>query len=66
MKPGFKTTEFWVTLATNLIGLLVLFGVVGPEQQEELVQAAGGLVSAISSAAYAISRGNAKVNNGGG
>lgn len=65
MKPGFKTTEFWVALLTSIIGLGALFGVVGPEQQGELVQASGGLVAAITTAAYAVSRGRAKTNGQG-
>jgi len=32
MKPGFLTSEFWVTVGINIVGLLALFGVFTPEQ----------------------------------
>jgi len=30
VKPGIKTTEFWMTLAANIIGILILAGVFTP------------------------------------
>lgn len=32
MKPGYQTSEFWLTLAAQIIPLLVLLGVLTPEQ----------------------------------
>ena len=29
-KPGIKTTEFWMTIAANLVGILILTGVFTP------------------------------------
>ncbi len=63
MKAGYKTTEFWTMLATSVVGLLVAFGVIGPEEQEAIVNAIGGAIVAISQAAYAVSRGLAKGGN---
>ena len=34
MKPGYLTTEFWMTLAANGIGLLILLGWIGPDQSD--------------------------------
>ena len=58
MKPGYKTTEFWMTALAALVGLLMtsnLFAI-------ESVWAKGlGLVAAgLASAGYAVSRGMAK------
>lgn len=67
MTAGMKTTEFWLSLAVALTGLLVALGVIGPDEAEianewvaGVVQAAGVLVMAISSGMYASSRGTAK------
>jgi len=64
MKPGWKTTEFWKSIATNIIGLLAVLGVFTPEQSSDLIQAvgelAGAIILAISTGSYAISRGMAK------
>jgi hypothetical protein len=50
-KAGYKTTEFWVTIAIS--GLTVLGGIPMPDKYNGLVVAALG-------AAYALSRGIAK------
>jgi hypothetical protein len=53
MKPGWKTTEFWVTIL-GVIGAATagLENIVSPT--------VAGIMMAISSAAYALSRGLAK------
>ena len=50
-KKGYKTTEFWLTVATSV--LVLLNGIPLPEQYEGFVIAALGAV-------YALSRGVAK------
>jgi len=71
MKPGYQTTEFWVTLASQVVGMLLLLGVVTPAQQEVLGIATGkaggianeviGIVTMVGSAfGYNLSRGMAK------
>jgi hypothetical protein len=71
MKQGYKTTEFWVTLASQVVGILLLTGVVTPEQSEVLGIAAGkgggianeviGIITMVGSAfGYNVSRGLAK------
>lgn len=54
MKPGWKTTEFWVTVATSL---WAMFG-------QSLPAAAQGVVVAVASAAYAVSRAVVKASDG--
>lgn len=71
MKPGFKTTEFWVTLLVQALGILALTGVLTPEMSatigeqgqivvEAIGQIAGALMAAISATGYAKARGEAK------
>lgn len=66
MKAGYKTTEFWLTLAVQVMAVLVTLGVITPEQQsifaDSLEKILGALVMAISAGSYAISRGFAKKN----
>ena len=50
-KPGIRTTEFWLTVATSL--LVVVDGLPLPEKYE-------GAVVALLGAVYALSRGIAK------
>ena len=35
-KPGYKTTEFWVTIIVQILGIATLMGYVTPEQQSAL------------------------------
>ncbi len=63
-KPGIKTTEFWVTLATSIVSVLVLSGVikaqnVGP-MNEAMVQIAGAVALIISNLNYIWSRASVK------
>jgi len=63
-KPGYKTTEFWVTLAVQFVGLFAALGYVMPDQSSALSTAAiqiGGAVSMVAAAfGYSLSRGMAK------
>ena len=67
-KSGYKTTEFWVSLATSAFGVLVALGFVSQVEATELINSveviAGSLITAISTGIYAISRGKAKSSNG--
>jgi hypothetical protein len=47
MKPGFFTSEFFVTIATALGSIAVAFGVVTQAESSELVSAIGAVVSAV-------------------
>ena len=58
-KPGITTTEFWVTLITSITGAVsVLAG--HAINLPVNVQVAAGIAAAISTAAYAVSRGRLK------
>ena len=54
MKPGIKTTEFWLSLAILVAGLVLL------GRDSETYQAIGGVLVAASGMGYSISRGLAK------
>ena len=58
MKPGYKTTEFWMTALAAVVGLLMTSEMF----IDDSVWAKGlGLVAAgLASAGYAVSRGMAK------
>ena len=63
-KPGYKTTEFWVTVMLQIIGLTAALGYITPEQAEVLSDAnvqLGGIVMMVAGAfGYNLSRGIAK------
>lgn len=67
MKAGIKTTEFWVTVCVQIVGLLAAFGVFTPEQTSGLVKMIPMLVGlvtmAVSQLGYAVSRGNTKMGS---
>ena len=64
MKNGWKTTEFWVSIAACLAGIGSTMGVFTPEQASTTVQGIaqiGGVFAMVAAAfGYNISRGNAK------
>lgn len=57
MKPGWRTTEFWMTAAANVVGLLMTSGafVEGP-----IFRALGMAAMVLSTLGYTYSRGKAK------
>jgi len=63
-KPGYKTTEFWVTVAAKVVALLAALGVFTPEQASTVTQAVvqlGGVVGMVAASfGYSIARGSAK------
>lgn len=60
IKPGWKTTEFWIALVTNIVAVGVLTGRIAPEMAAETTNAAGqiaaGIIAAISNAVYIFGR----------
>ncbi len=57
-KPGYKTTEFYLSLAATLLSTLFASGVLGSGGTDLAI--AGLLASALTAAGYSVSRGNAK------
>lgn len=61
MKPGWKTSEFWLSLLTSALGIFALLGGHGvPPQVQGVIATAGAVLATGSTAAYAVSRGLAK------
>lgn len=62
-KPGYQTSEFWLTVVTSTFALLAAFGVIGPDWaklHEQAVQALALLAAALAPGLYAIARGITK------
>ena len=57
-KPGYKTTEFWLSAAATLISLAFASGVISEGSQIEKV--VGFIAAALASLGYSVSRGIAK------
>jgi hypothetical protein len=58
MKPGYKTTEFWIAAAASILGIVIASGVITPDSAwDRLV---GMATMALSSMGYSVSRGVAK------
>lgn len=55
LKAGYKTTEFWLTVATEV-------GILAAAVADALPPKWAAVASAASGAAYAVARGLAKVN----
>lgn len=58
VKPGVKTTEFWITIVTAVIGMALLtYGVV---TGKEIAIIIGGSMAGVPVAGYSVSRGSVK------
>ena len=66
-KPGWKTTEFWTSIASALSGVLFLAGYFTPTEANEVIASvekiAGSLMVIGPTIAYALARGKTKQNS---
>ncbi len=60
IKPGWKTTEFWLTSLTVLASLLWGADVVDPDSAGTANKVFGFVVAALGAVGYTVSRGLAK------
>ena len=64
MKSGYKTTEFWISLGTSVVGLLVLLGIITPDKSTEIMtiiqQVLAVAMIVLPQFGYTLSRGKAK------
>ena len=64
LKPGYKTSEFWVTIGTQIISLAAAFGLLTNDQVSTwtniFIQVAGIVGAMVSAFGYSLARGNAK------
>ena len=62
-KPGFKTTEFWLSLAATLLGFLLASGAMDNVASDSwIARVVGGAVAALASLGYSASRARVKAN----
>ena len=57
-KPGWKTTEFWFTAASQLVGILWASGAI--QEGSTMDRVLGIVAAALATTGYAVSRGLAK------
>lgn len=60
VKPGYKTTEFYLTLIATAFSMLYASGVVSPEGTGTVAKGIALIVAALAAAGYSVSRGAAK------
>lgn len=60
MKPGWKTTEFWMTLAASVVGFVYASGIVEATSTSWDDKVIGLVAMVLASMGYAVSRGIAK------
>lgn len=64
IKEGYKTTEFWMAISANILGILVIFGMLTPVDSSGLIvmleKIIGALMISLPSFGYTLSRGKTK------
>lgn len=58
VKPGYKTTEFWLSSAATLVGLVLASGAIPSDGP--WVQVTGLITGILGALGYTVSRGNVK------
>lgn len=58
VKPGWQTTEFWLTLVATFCSIVMASGFVGPESLAGTI--VGGILAVLSVLGYSVSRALAK------
>jgi len=61
-KPGYKTTEFWLSTAAALVGIAIASGAVNPDGGGAWDKVVGMIVATLAAMGYTISRGNVKAS----
>ena len=60
-KPGYKTTEFWLSLLATLLGFLLASGLLDAVSADSwIARIVGGLVAALAALGYTASRAKVK------
>lgn len=60
MKPGYKTTEFWLSLVAAMVGFAYASGIIEQTSTTWDDRLIGLVASVLASMGYAVSRGIAK------
>jgi hypothetical protein len=56
VKPGYKTTEFWLSLLAILVGAVIASGVISPDGTGTAAKIVGGLVTLLGALGYTVQR----------
>ena len=59
-KPGYKTTEFWLTTVCTVCGLLYAAGVASPEGTDQVSKVVALVASVLAAMGYNIARAKVK------
>jgi len=54
MKPGFKTSEFWLTVLAGVFGVVVLFGALTGSEADSIVAAVELLIKSVTGLVVAL------------
>ncbi len=60
IKPGYLTTEFWMSIGVAIVGLLIGYGVLTSEEADLWLALIAAIIPAIVTVGYSISRAIAK------
>lgn len=60
LKPGWKTTEFWLMLAAEVIGLLLAAGIVQIGNDTTVGKIVGGAIAVLAALGYTVNRSKLK------
>ena len=67
IKSGYMSSEFWISILGNIIGLLVITGIITPangtEYTKELSIIIGAVINLITTLGYTASRTTIKINS---
>ena len=56
VKPGYKTTEFWLSLLAMLTGAVIASGIVDPAGSTMTAKIVGGIMSLLGALGYTVQR----------
>jgi hypothetical protein len=63
-KPGYKTTEFWLSLVATLLGFLLASGAMDTVPQDSwIAKVIGGVVAVLATLGYSASRAKVKASS---
>lgn len=64
-KPGYRSTEFWMSVAAMIVGVLLASGLFSPDDptQGKILQALGVLASILASLGYTAGRAHTKATS---
>ncbi len=56
LRPGYRTTEFWLMLLAEIVGFIMVSGVLTDDPTNIWVRVVGGAVAILAALGYTVSR----------